>query len=92
MAEVVKISTEERYSIEGRISKLVPEGATLVNINYDSDGNVKSVSYSKRFDKAATPEELREQQKELDAMNSREQSQEEMNQVAGLLKKLVNTQ
>ena len=79
-------STQETYSIEEiPESKLIPQGTTFVNIIYDSRGNVTTVFYnSSKYGR----KDFAKMQEELDVMNSRTLTQEEKNEVVGLLKKL----
>ena len=85
--------THEGYSINGRDTEgLIPEGTTNVIIDYKEDGSVRGIFYNKALNKRmseTTVEDLERLQGEVEAMNSRPQTPEEMQRVAGLLKKLV---
>jgi len=85
--------THEGYSIDGRDNEgLIPEGTTNVIVDYKEDGSVRGIFYNKALKKRmseTTIENLKGLQNEVEAMNSRPQTQEEMQRVAGLLKKLV---
>ena len=83
---VIKISTHETYLIKGRLqNQLVPEGTTFINVDYDANGKVKIVFYNNTN---STRKDYKRMAKEIDKMNSREQTQEEKDNVVGLLKKL----
>ena len=94
----VKLSkTEKIYSIEGRDETgLIPEETTGVLVGYNSDGSVECIFYNyvKKIPRNETPKQTQDRtlrtRDKLEQLNSRILPQEEMDKIAGLLKKLAS--
>ena len=59
---------------------LIPKGTMMIRVGYDFQGRVVSVFYDSN------------NRRKNEAINKRKQSQQEMNEVVGLLKKLASNQ
>ena len=92
--EVRKSYVAEIYDISGNPrDALIPSDADMIIVEYDAKGETKSILYCKRnglfqIKNDGVKEELDKCLNEIGKMNSRKLSPEEMNHVAGLLKKL----
>ena len=83
---------EESYRINGNDDfGLIPEGTYIVFVKYSDNGKVEGIFYAPNADKRIE-ESFQQHQKRLDeevtGLNSRSQTQEEIEKVAGLLKKM----
>ncbi len=91
--KVKLIGKEESYETEGRDPDgLIPEGAKMALVKYAEDGTVKGIFYSKRgpkFSEKSFEEDHKRYGKELEQMNSRIQTPEEMRQVRDKLVELA---
>lgn len=82
---------ELRYNISGRDEDgLIPEGATNVLVQYKENGEPYSIFYSKEHVRSSDIDVLKRNQEEIEDMNDRELTPEEVGRVSGLLRKLSN--